>query len=189
MSNRKSSRPCSIAGCPNTIAGREMCSSHLNKWRRSMGPGFRTPRPSAISRFLASIEVDAAGCWLWTGSLIKGTGYADFKRAHLCRNGHQYAYLTFVGPIPTGLELDHLCRVRRCVNPVHLEPVTRLMNVRRGAATKLSDEQVLEIRRLRKEGVTVASLAAQLGMDRKHISNLSRGLGRSAIRMAHGVRP
>lgn len=49
---------------------------------------------------------------------------------------HRITYLFYVGPIPDGLELDHLCRVRACCNPDHLEAVTRLVNVRRGNAVK-----------------------------------------------------
>jgi len=48
------------------------------------------------------------------------------------RSAHRLSYETEIGPIPEGLELDHLCRVRSCVNPLHLEPVTHQENVRRG---------------------------------------------------------
>lgn len=69
-------------------------------------------------------------CWLWTGSL-HSLGYArawvDGTRVY----AHRYAYEETVGPIPDGLDLDHLCRVRHCVNPDHLEPVTRAENLRR----------------------------------------------------------
>lgn len=70
-------------------------------------------------------------CWLWPGYLAKG-GYA--KGALGGRRGmiHRLAYELLVGPIPQGLTLDHLCRVRRCVNPAHLEPVTMAENLHRG---------------------------------------------------------
>jgi len=78
------------------------------------------------------IEVDPGGCWLWTG-FVGGNGYGSFT---VWRVGtiwaHRMVYERVVGPIPEGLELDHLCRVRRCVNPQHLEPVTRRENARRG---------------------------------------------------------
>jgi hypothetical protein len=45
---------------------------------------------------------------------------------------HRFSYLKLVGPIPEGLQIDHLCRVRHCVNPDHLEPVTNKENIRRG---------------------------------------------------------
>lgn len=71
------------------------------------------------------------GCWLWTAS-IKAEGYGQVRRPD-GRTGyaHRVVYELLVGPIPEGLELDHLCRVRACVNPEHLEPVTHEENVRR----------------------------------------------------------
>lgn len=81
-------------------------------------------------------------CWLWTGALSRG-GYAKFYEPTSAgpRNvyGHRWSYERAVGPVPTGLELDHLCRVRRCVNPLHVEPVTHRVNLLRSdtrAATR-----------------------------------------------------
>lgn len=85
-------------------------------------------------------------CWLWQGSMNKTTGYGNgFKIAdeHLA---HRVSYALVKGPIPTGLQLDHLCRNRRCINPNHLEPVTRRTNIRRGNGTKLTLEIAQEIR-------------------------------------------
>lgn len=65
------------------------------------------------------------GCWLWTGRTVKGYGKHSGKLAH------RVAYEEMVGPIPDGLELDHLCRTPLCVRPDHLEPVTRHVNMRR----------------------------------------------------------
>ena len=72
-------------------------------------------------------------CWEWTGAKNpKGYGYMPaFGRGHYL--AHRMSYELFVGPIPEGLELDHLCRNRGCVNPDHVEPVTHLENMRRGA--------------------------------------------------------
>lgn len=92
-----------------------------------------------VARFWA--KVDKAGpvhptlgtaCWLWTAAL--GNGYGRFSEAagrHF--NAHRWLYERAVGKVPSGLDLDHLCRVRACVNPSHLEPVTRRVNVLRGA--------------------------------------------------------
>jgi hypothetical protein len=88
----------------------------------------------ALDRLDAKISPEPnTGCWLWTGCLTsKGYGHFGLNRRAIL--AHRAAYELLVGPIPSGLELDHLCRVRSCVNPAHLEPVTHAENVRRGAA-------------------------------------------------------
>ena len=70
-------------------------------------------------------------CWLWTGAKTTA-GYGSLGMGNR-RTGyaHRYAYSILVGPVPDGLELDHLCRVRHCVRPDHLEPVTGFENKRR----------------------------------------------------------
>ena len=75
------------------------------------------------------------GCWLWTGVLRKG--YARIKICGKQYSAHHITWLIKNKTIPFGLECDHLCRVRHCVNPDHLEFVTNSENVRRGErATK-----------------------------------------------------
>jgi hypothetical protein len=92
----------------------------------------------ALARFMAKVKVDPeTGCWLWTAGLTPA-GYGAFHAngSHVKPRGsgraHRHAYEHFVGPIPDGLVLDHLCRVRHCVNPAHLEAVTDQENRRRG---------------------------------------------------------
>ena len=70
-------------------------------------------------------------CWLWTGA-IHVSGYGIVKLDGRAQRAHRLAYLWEHGSIPDGLDLDHLCRVRNCVRPSHLEPVTRGTNVLRG---------------------------------------------------------
>ena len=71
-----------------------------------------------------------SGCWLWTAALDT-KGYGQFGSSPVKR-AHRLSYEAIKGPIPAGLDLDHLCRVRCCVNPDHLEPVTRRENLMRG---------------------------------------------------------
>ncbi|MEU8682932.1 HNH endonuclease signature motif containing protein [Streptomyces sp. NPDC048611] len=70
-------------------------------------------------------------CWEWTGSKTPG-GYGQFWVKPRLVVSHRFAYEQVLGPIPDGLQLDHLCRNRACVNPQHLEPVTQQVNIWRG---------------------------------------------------------
>jgi hypothetical protein len=71
------------------------------------------------------------GCWYWTGS-PRGKGYGGISLGGKKRAAHRVSYELFMGPIPQGLQIDHLCRRPSCINPDHLEPVTREENLRRG---------------------------------------------------------
>jgi HNH endonuclease len=79
-----------------------------------------------------------SGCWLWTGATtVHGYGHVNIGvgRGHI--RAHRATYEALVGPIPEGMELDHLCRNPACCNPKHLEPVTHAENVNRGRAGAL----------------------------------------------------
>src|SRR3954464_9159650 len=82
--------------------------------------------------FEAHIESAPGGCWLWTKSINTRTGYGQIKVSGCLLQVHPWSYRFHVGEIPEGLVLDHLCRVRACVNPYHLEPVTHRVNILRG---------------------------------------------------------
>jgi hypothetical protein len=85
------------------------------------------------SRLLDRITFDESGCWLWTGKINKG--YGDFRLGKTKTfSAHRFVYRLLKGTIEDGLTLDHLCRIPRCVNPSHLEPVTMRENTMRGTS-------------------------------------------------------
>lgn len=86
---------------------------------------------ATLARFTIKYEVRPNGCWLWTGAISRG-GYGVFRLNGKAANAHRVSYQHHRGQVATGLDLDHLCRVRHCVNPKHLEPVTRRVNLARG---------------------------------------------------------
>ena len=87
---------------------------------------------STLDRFWAKVQKTGT-CWLWTAALDT-TGYGQFRINGILNRSHRVAYELVNGPIPEGMQLDHLCRVRHCVNPDHLEPVTHRVNSLRGTA-------------------------------------------------------
>lgn len=112
--------------------------------------------PAERQRFKAKVDYRDDGCWRWTGAVSKPTtkrpgsgGYALFVAGGKTRTGHRLSYENYVGPIPPGLQIDHLCHPadgscpggtdclhRRCVNPIHLEAKSGKENSRRtGNAT------------------------------------------------------
>lgn len=88
-----------------------------------------------MERFMALVLPEPnSGCWLWDGNCTPD-GYGMFTTTSPAKEGaHRFAYRNLVGPIPVGLQLDHKCRTRCCVNPEHLEPVSRKENILRGEA-------------------------------------------------------
>lgn len=97
----------------------------------------RPARPIPERMDAVTVVDESTGCWLWTGTmnsygygiLIAGSGSKGTSKTLMA---HRLSYERHVGPIPAGLDLDHLCRVRNCINPAHLEPVTRRENLLRG---------------------------------------------------------
>ena len=82
-------------------------------------------------RLMANVSMEPfSGCWLWTGGL-NDAGYGILRIDGHLERAHRISYLEFIGPIPEGLEPDHTCRVRCCISPHHLEPVTHRVNCAR----------------------------------------------------------
>lgn len=78
-----------------------------------------------------NVAIDGKGCWVWQGSVIP-SGYGQMSWGGRIQYVHRLSYECFKGKVPDGLQLDHLCRNRACLNPEHLEPVTARINVLRG---------------------------------------------------------
>ena len=95
------------------------------KWKRA---------PMTLTRLMENtIPEPNSGCILWLGAVNQfGYGRESINGQRIV--AHRIAYTLAIGPVEDGLELDHLCRVRCCINPFHLKPVTKLENVRRGEA-------------------------------------------------------
>ena len=113
---------------------------------------------------------DSNGCWIWQGYSDKD-GYGTIGIKNKVKKAHRVYYEKYIGPIPEGLQLDHLCRNPSCVNPKHLEPVSAAENTRRGKGTKLDIGTVGKIR----EEVNFFSyreLAKKYGISVTHAFNI-----------------
>jgi hypothetical protein len=77
------------------------------------------------------IQIDSNGCWIWQRA-VSSHGYGSFIVAGKQFRAHRLSYEAHRGPIPKGLVLDHLCRVKQCCNPDHLQAVTQRENTLRG---------------------------------------------------------
>lgn len=122
---------CKIDGCETEETyAYNLCSAHYQRWRRHGDPlGGRPQYKTTEERFMSKL-IKTDTCWIWKKPGPQGYGafhYIDRDYA-----AHIVSYLLFVGDVPNGMELDHQCRNRTCVNPEHLKPMTHQENVRIG---------------------------------------------------------
>jgi hypothetical protein len=135
---RPSNQPCEIPGCSAPAKAQGYCNRHYHRWRLTGDPQGST-RPTPEQRLWGKIDKGGpvpsyapqlGGCWLWTAARVHGYGIIFWNGRN--QPVHRIVYELLVNVIPEGLTLDHLCRVRHCCRPEHLEPVTHQENILRG---------------------------------------------------------
>ena len=125
---QRHNHPCLADDCGLPAKARGYCQTHYLRVKNT-GTWMRPTLHDIIwSKFTVN---ETSGCWEWNGA-IGSLGYGSYST----KLAHRLMYEDVRGPIPEALVLDHLCRVRHCVNPDHLEPVTLSENVRRGAKSR-----------------------------------------------------
>ncbi len=118
-----------------TNAKRGWVKGEAVRWRRGHAPVGRPALPFE-SYWRSEERGHTTPCWIWIGGLNQD-GYGCINRDGYT-SAHRYSWFRRHGPIPAALEIDHLCRVRCCVNPDHMELVTRSENVLRGVHARLN---------------------------------------------------
>jgi hypothetical protein len=144
-------------------------------------------------RFADLVEKDKSGCWVWIGP-CHPKGYGEF-----CANGqkiyaHRYIYEYLNGPLMAGLELDHTCNNKSCVNPDHLEAVIHAENMRRAAErgvwtgerngnAKRTEKQVRLIKMLYGLGISVKHIVERFGIPKRSVYAILAGECWSHVRI------
>lgn len=139
-------RTCSNTDCDYVHYARGLCQRCYDKAKHGKRLPPFPPRPSFEDKFWAKVDKNGpvpsyaphlGNCWIWMGAVVGRIPYGRFYNGVQQVSAHRFSY----GPIPDGLELDHLCRVPRCVRPTHLEAVTAAENIRRGVAARKLEKQ------------------------------------------------
>ena len=117
----------------------------LRRVRRRSRVGTKKDRPSTLQRFWTKI-IDIGDCLIWIGAK-NPKGYGIFHNGFKHMAAHRFAYEQTKGPIPAGLQVDHLCRTRACMNPEHMEAVTNRENTLRGTGPTSINAKKTECKR------------------------------------------
>lgn len=128
----EATRICSTEGCQGAPIARGMCGKHYQRWRKNADPREVRLRayPTLAAAMIGRTKPGPNGCVLWTA---KRKGYAPHLYGALSFGGRSYsahraAYELANGPIPAGMDIDHVCHRTLCVNPAHLRLATRKQN-------------------------------------------------------------
>lgn len=116
---------CSLSGCEAPVRCKSLCSKH---YQRNAKYGTPTPyKPSEHERFWSKVAKGAPDeCWLWEAATRGDYGFFNVPPTTI--RSHRYAYMEAYGPIADGLHVDHMCHVKLCCNPAHLQAVTVKQN-------------------------------------------------------------
>jgi len=120
-------------------------------------------------------RVTATGCWQWLMSILP-KGYGCLRISGQLFLAHRWMYERLRGTIAEGMQIDHLCRNRSCVNPDHMEVVSNAENSRRGLMAKLDYGQVADMRGLASRGVAIAQIARMFGVCWHSANKAVRGI-------------
>lgn len=158
-------QPCSETDCEKPVQTRKvgLCAMHYQRLRRYGNPAGSAKATKAARSMLERIgelvQVQDNGCWLWQGPIgAKGYGRSNLRGKQ--ESAHRMVYEELVGPIPGDDSLDHICRVKSCVNPQHLQPVSLAENLRR---ISLTPEEHLSIPRERVQITLTITSDSELG--------------------------
>lgn len=134
---------------------------------------------------MGEYTVSDSGCWVWprTGK----NGYGILRVGRTIKSAHREFYIRAKGPIPAGMVLDHLCRVRACVNPDHLEAVTQRTNALRGLKTVLSTADATAVRQAMRHERT-EEVARRFGISESCALDIATGRRRLDAHGAPAVR-
>lgn len=130
-------RICSFENCTGGDRGYGLCSGHLQQ-RQKGKPLTRIVKLSPKERFLAKVR-RSPGCWDWMANK-SSDGYGTFSLKGQMTTAHRAAWILFRGSIPEGLHVDHACHNRQCVNPDHLQVVTRKQNMENRAGAHVNSQ-------------------------------------------------
>lgn len=124
----KSTRACAFEGCDRLIRARGLCAAHWTQQNRGQELRPLRSQITVKERFWSKVNKNApGGCWEWTGA-TGADGYGHIWVNARVDRAHRVSWEWVNGLIPTGVQLDHRCHHRRCVNPEHLRPVNRSQN-------------------------------------------------------------